>query len=81
MKIMELMVKWSKNTGNNGIVVCLDQEKAYDRIDLEYLWRTLEAFGFPATFIVKVRDLYRTATMVIRINRFVSELFNVSRGV
>jgi len=80
-KIVELMVKWSENTGNNGIVVCLDQEKAYDRIDLEYLWRTLEAFGFPATFIAKVRNLYWTAMMVIRINRFVSELFNVSRGV
>jgi len=75
------MVTWSENTGNNGIVVCLDQEKAYDRIDLEYLWRTLEAFGFPVTFIVKVRNLYRTATTAIRINRFMSELFNVSRGM
>ena len=80
-KIVELMVKWSENTGNNSIVVCLDQEKAYDRIDLEYLWRTLEAFGFPATFIAKVRNLYQTATTRIRINGFVSKLFDVSRGV
>ena len=80
-KIVELMVKWSENTGNNSIVVCLDQEKAYDRIDLEYLWRTLEAFGFLATFIAKVRNLYRTAMTAIRINGFVSELFDVSRGV
>jgi len=43
---MELMVKWSENTGNNGMIVCLDQENEYDRIDLIYLWKTLEACGF-----------------------------------
>lgn len=37
-KIVELMIKWCKNTNNRGLIVCLDQEKAYDRIDLNYLW-------------------------------------------
>jgi hypothetical protein len=38
-------------TGSEGMIVCLDQEKAYDRIDLNYLWRVLERFGFPPSFI------------------------------
>jgi len=36
-KIVELMIKWCDHTKNNGMIVCLDQEKAYDRIDLQYL--------------------------------------------
>jgi len=40
-KLVELMLKWSENTKSRGAIVCLDQEKAYDRIDLTYLWRVL----------------------------------------
>jgi hypothetical protein len=50
-RIVELMIKWCDNTGSEGMIVCLDQEKAYDRIDLTYLWRVLERFGFPPSFI------------------------------
>ena len=64
-KIVELMIKWAQNTGNRGIIVCLDQEKAYDRIDLNYLWRVLRAFGFPEPFITRVRNLYKNASTAI----------------
>ena len=63
------------------MIVCLDQEKAYDRIDLTYLWKTLTAYGFPEPFITRIKNLYSLATTAIRINRFVSEPFDVRRGV
>jgi len=75
------MVKWCENTGNNSMIVCLDQEKAYDRIDLNYLWRALEAFSFPNLFIQRVRNLYRNALTAICINGFLSEHFDMRRGV
>jgi len=34
MKIVELMIKWCENTANNSMIVCLDQEKVYEKIDL-----------------------------------------------
>ena len=80
-KIVELMLKWSENADRKGAIVCLDQEKAYDRIDLTYLWNALEAFGFPEAFTARVRNLYTKASTAIRVNGFVSELFDVRRGV
>jgi len=80
-KLVELMLKWSENTESRGAIVCLDQEKAYDRIDLTYLWRVLKAFGFPVRFIMRIKNLYSKASMAIRLNGFTSHLFDVWRGV
>src|SRR5882757_2174012 len=80
-KLVELMTKWSEITGSKGMIVCLDQEKAYNRIDLKYLWQVLEVFGFPQVFMTRMKNLYRCASTAIRINGFVSELFDVRQGV
>jgi len=73
--------KWCENTETKGAIVCLDQEKAYDRIDLTYLWKLLKVFGFPANFITKIKNLYSKASTAIRLNGFTSHLFDVRRGV
>src|SRR5882757_9642156 len=80
-KIVELMLRWSENAQCKGAIICLDQEKAYNRIDLNYLWRAMQAFEFPESFITKIRNLYTKASTAIRLNGFVSELFDVRRGV
>ena len=77
MKIVELMLRWSENASQKGLIVCLDQEKAYDRIDLTYLWKTMEAFGFPEKFITRTQNLYAKATTVVWVNGFMSELSDV----
>ena len=80
-KTVELLIKWSDNAERNGAIVCLDQEKAYNRIDLIYLWKVLVKFGFPEQFITRIKNLYSHASTAIRVNSFVSELFDVRRGV
>ena len=70
-----------KKKKKKGMIVCLDQEKAYDRIDLSYLWLTLEKYGFPNQFISRIKSLYENATTAIRINGFISATFEVRRGV
>ncbi|TFY69246.1 hypothetical protein EVJ58_g534 [Rhodofomes roseus] len=41
----------SEDEIRDGIIVALDQEKAYDKIMHDYLWKTLERFGIPEEFI------------------------------
>ncbi|KAK3568710.1 hypothetical protein QTP86_013881, partial [Hemibagrus guttatus] len=35
-----------------------DQEKAFDRVEHEYLWKVLEAFGFNSGFVAMIRVFY-----------------------
>ena len=39
------VIELAEATERNGVIVALDQEKAYDKVEHDYLWRTLESFG------------------------------------
>ncbi|PPR02140.1 hypothetical protein CVT24_011391 [Panaeolus cyanescens] len=65
----------------NGAIVCLDQEKAYDRINHTYLWEVLHRFGVPQRFIDLVQSLYSQAHTRVIINGVQSNPYKVTRGV
>lgn len=44
-----------------GAIVALDQEKAYDKIDRLYTLKTLKAYDLPDLFISTVKSLYEHA--------------------
>jgi len=44
----------------------LDQEKAFDRVDHEYLFKTLEAFGFGSNFVSLIKFLYNNIYSMLR---------------
>ena len=50
------------------MLVALDQEKAYDRIDHEYLETVLKHMGFPPRFYNTVMNLYKGAETMVMIN-------------
>ncbi|KAF5318883.1 hypothetical protein D9758_019008 [Tetrapyrgos nigripes] len=80
-KLIRMVMASAEQTGQNGLIVSLDQEKAYDKVDHNYLWRTLECFEFPKEFIETVKRLYKTAKTSVMINRVKSETYDVIRGV
>ena len=65
----------------NGVIVALDQEKAYDKIDHHYLLETLSKFNLPLPFINSIRSLYSTASTAVLVNGAVSSPYKVTRGV
>jgi hypothetical protein len=46
------VVEYTEEDLQNGIIVALDQEKAYDKTLHPYLWNTLRAHGIPELFIL-----------------------------
>ncbi len=62
-------------------LISLDQEKAFDRVEHKYLWRTLSAFGFCQKCIHMIKVLYSSAESVLKINGGLCAPFQVHRGI
>ena len=62
-------------------LISIDQEKAFDRVEHQYLWQTLAAFGFNPGFIAMVRVLYSDIGSVLKINSGLCETFEIQRRV
>ncbi|KAI3376859.1 hypothetical protein L3Q82_000115 [Scortum barcoo] len=71
-------------SGSLGIgtgLISIDQEKAFDRVEHQYLWKTLAAFGFSPGFIARIQVLYRDVASILKINGGLAAPFFVQRGV
>lgn len=75
--VLEVSSSLAVKTG----LISIDQEKAFDRVEHQYLWQTLAAFGFNPGFIAKIQVLYSDIASVLKINGGLSAPFNVQRGV
>ena len=65
----------------NGTIILLDQEKAYDKIKHDYLWRTLEATNLPENLIKTIKSLYEFMETNVILNGHISKNFKIKRGV
>ena len=64
-----------------GAFLFLDQEKAFDRVNHEFLFNTMETFGFGNQFINWVKIIYSNATTRIKINGHLTKPVPLKRGV
>ena len=81
VKTTKLVTDYMNRANKEGAIVALDQEKAYDKILLPYLWEVLRKFGFPEKFINTLQSLYDNAETTVMINGELSRPFIVLRGV
>ncbi|KAK3526114.1 hypothetical protein QTP70_015999, partial [Hemibagrus guttatus] len=62
-------------------LIFLDQEKAFDRVEHEYLWKVLETFRFNPGFVAMIRVLYCEIESVLKVNGGLCAPFRVYRGI
>lgn len=62
-------------------IISLDQEKAFDRVDWDFMFAVLAKLGIPSKFVEYVKTLYNTPTSSVCINGFFTDLIEVKRGV
>jgi exonuclease III len=75
------IINYGNDRNMNGILLSLDQEKAFDRISHTYLFETLQAFGIGEDFITWIKALYTDITSCVIVNHMISDHFPVSRSV
>ena len=70
------------NTENlESAFIFLDQEKAFDRVNHAFLYKTMRAFGIGPVFIHWIRLIYSNATTRVKVNGFLSKNIPLRRGV
>ena len=81
IRLTNTIINYAEVMEVDGVIVALDQEKAYNKIRHKYLWKTLVSFNLPEQFIHTVRSLYENAATQVAINGVMSTPFRVTRGV
>lgn len=62
-------------------LIFLYQEKAFDPVELDYLWKVLEAFGFNPGFIAIMKTFYSDTERVLKVKGGLCAPFRVYRGI
>ena len=62
-------------------IVSLDQEKAFDRVDHDWLFKTLSAMGYGPNFISYVKLIYQDPECLLKINGDLTNSFKFGRGI
>ncbi|TFY73613.1 hypothetical protein EWM64_g10398, partial [Hericium alpestre] len=65
----------------DGVIIALDQEKAYNKVEHDYLWKTLTTYNLPDWFIVTVCSLYEHAKMKVAVNGHFSNPYCVTCSI
>ncbi len=66
---------YTKEKDEEGYIISLDFEKAFDRVEHGYLFEVLRSFGFGENFIKWIKILYKGALTKIKCNVFFNGLF------
>ena len=75
------IITYTKEKNNNFYLLQIDQEKAFDKIDRIFLYKTMEKMGFTPIFINFIKILYNKNISSITNNRFLSPPISIERGL
>ena len=70
-----------ENQNPDSVILQLDQEKAFDRVEWSWLFEVLRHYNFGDIFIENLKTLYKSAKVSIMTNGYQSEYFDISRGI
>ena len=56
------------NEKEGGALICVDQEKAFDRVNHKYLFQILDKLGIRGNFLNLIKSMYKNATCQVNIN-------------
>ncbi|KAL0147173.1 hypothetical protein M9458_057697, partial [Cirrhinus mrigala] len=74
------IIQLTQSRQDPALVLSLDAEKAFDRVEWSYLFFALEEFGLGDNFVNWIKVLYNTPTAAVLTNGLRSDNFPLHRG-
>ena len=71
----------TKYQKQNGVILKLDFEKAYDKVNWRFLFKCLESRGFAPKWRQWIKAVVRNGTVSVKLNNSVGPYFQSGKGV
>lgn len=78
---LSMVLEEAQAFNHTGAGILLDQEKAYDRVNADYLCAVLHRMGFPASFVSCVKLLFFGNDMYVNVNGYFTPAVRQERGI
>jgi len=72
---------WAEEDNQDLVLLLLDFEKAFDKIEWAFLFKALEVLGFDGIWVKWVGSLYKEASSAIKVNGILGPDFPLERSV
>ena len=79
-KIRDIMF-YSGTNKSRGAIINVDWEKAFDRVNWEFLVKIMRRMKFPESIIVWIMTLYTGIQSLVLVNGYFTDAFDIYRGV
>ena len=75
------LISMGQNTSHGFGLLLLDQEKAFDSVDHDFLFAVLTKVGLGENFISGIKLLYNNASCLLKVNNSLCHSFPFQRGI
>ena len=73
------VMSYAKANKIQAALIALAQEKAFDRVDWNFLFKALQYFGYGLEIIQKIKTVYQNTETQVKINGHLSQAFLINR--
>ena len=81
LRLLIDLIELCKKRKENGILLMIDFEKAFDTLEWNFIFKTLKAMNFGPSLITWIQTFYTNIESCILSNGHASPFFNIGRGV
>ena len=81
IRLMSDIIEYIESNNKEGILACVDFEKAFDTVEWSFIQKALVCFGFGNKFIQWVSIFYTNITAGVLNNGYCTEFFDITRGI
>ena len=81
IRTVDDVMEFTERYNINAKMICIDFKKAFDTVSRDFLFKTLDAFGFGNSFTQWVHTFYKNISSCVLNNGFSTAPFSVERGV
>ena len=81
IKTIEGVIQYIRENRLDGYILAIDFEKAFDSIEWNFLWKSLESFGYPEAYIRLIKTAYNNMEACVMNGGTTTKYFRITRGV